>query len=264
MTPLSFSLQNTPLNYRRLYIGGVPFGTSDKEVVDYLISNLQKAGGIMEPGTPVLKNTNNPEKRYIFLELRSAEETSCMIQLDGIKFKDSALRIRRPEDFDKMPALKNQRSIPKLDTLSLGILSTKVQDSATKVFVGGLPKNLNEDQVRNLLMKYGPLKSFYLVKDVTKGIDSNLSKGYCFCEYADDRGVYNAMQFLNGSKLGTGYISVRRNQTSNYIVPVANLTEEEKRIFEARCEELIYQTCQLIQKVADIKDTGANSSEKYT
>lgn len=98
------------------------------------------------------------------------------------------------------------------------------------------------------------------MKDVSKGgTDSVVSKGYCFCEYADDRGVQNAMKFLNGMKLGTGYISVRRNQSSNYIVPVANMTEEEKRIFEVKCEEMIFQTSQLIQKVADTKDTGANS-----
>lgn len=39
--------------------------------------------------------------------------------------------------------------IPKLNLSVLGIISNTVPDSDNKVFIGGLPYNLTEDQVRN-------------------------------------------------------------------------------------------------------------------
>lgn len=39
--------------------------------------------------------------------------------------------------------------IPKLNLSVLGIISSTVPDSDNKVFIGGLPYNLSEDQVRN-------------------------------------------------------------------------------------------------------------------
>lgn len=68
-----------------------------------------------------------------------------MIQLDGIRFMDSTLRIRRPEDYDKMPTLQPRRPIPQIDTLALGIISTKVEETPLKIFIGGLPKEFNEE-----------------------------------------------------------------------------------------------------------------------
>lgn len=62
-----------------------------------------------------------------------------------------------------------------------GVVSTVVQDSPHKIFIGGLPNYLNEDQVKELLVSFGPLKGFNLVKDSATG----LSKGYAFCEYVD-------------------------------------------------------------------------------
>jgi RNA recognition motif-containing protein len=45
--------------------------------------------------------------------------------------------------------------VPQIDTLALGIISTKVEDSPTKIFIGGLPKEFSEDQIKNLLLRYG-------------------------------------------------------------------------------------------------------------
>jgi splicing factor U2AF subunit len=47
--------------------------------------------------------------------------------------------------------------------------------------VGGLPYNLTEDNVKELLTVFGALKSFHLVKE--PGMTT--SKGYGFCEFVD-------------------------------------------------------------------------------
>ena len=81
----------------------------------------------------------------MFFEFRSVEETSAAIQLDGIRFNEVNLRIRRPPEFDKNPKIEPRRAVPVLDTVALGIISTQVNDGSGKLFIGGLPKEYNED-----------------------------------------------------------------------------------------------------------------------
>ena len=51
-----------------------------------------------------------------------------------------------------------------------GVVSMVVPDSANKVFLGGLPNYLNEDQVKELLTSFGQLRAFNLVKDSATGL----------------------------------------------------------------------------------------------
>ena len=118
----------------------------------------------------------------MFFEFRSVEETSAAIQLDGIRYLDVNLRIRRPPEFEKNPEIKPRRPVPTLDTVSLGIISTQVNDGSGKLFIGGLPREYNEDQVKNLLQRHGRLRSFHLVKE-TGELNS---RGFGFCEYVDE------------------------------------------------------------------------------
>lgn len=75
----------TDLHARRLYVGGVPLTANEASIVKFLNDTLIKAKGNLDEGNPIIKSVNNPEKRFIFLELRCVEETSAMIQLDGIR-----------------------------------------------------------------------------------------------------------------------------------------------------------------------------------
>ena len=78
----------------------------------------------MDPGNPIIVSSKNTEKKFIFFEFRSIEETSAAIQLDGIRYQDVNLRIRRPPEFEKNAEIKPRRSVPILDTVALGIIST--------------------------------------------------------------------------------------------------------------------------------------------
>lgn len=161
---------------------------------NFLYETLLKAGGVLDPGNPIISSSKNTEKKFVFYEFRSVEETSAAIQLDGIRYEKANLRIRRPPEFDKNPEIKPRRPVPILDTVALGIISTQVNDGPGKLFIGGLPKEYNEDQVKNLLQRYGRLKSFHLVKETG---EAN-SRGFGFCEYADDACAENALSILNG------------------------------------------------------------------
>ncbi|RUP47624.1 hypothetical protein BC936DRAFT_145514 [Jimgerdemannia flammicorona] len=62
-----------------------------------------------------------------------------------------------------------------------GVVSTNVPDSSNKIFIGGLPLYLDDEQIVELLKSFGELRAFNLVKDSMTG----QSKGFAFCEYID-------------------------------------------------------------------------------
>merc|ERR1719284_2273234 len=139
---------------------------------------------------------------FAFLECRSIDETTQAMAFDGINFKGQSLKLRRPHDYQPIPGgggMDGFAGVP-------GVVSTVVPDSLQKVFVGGLPNYLNEEQVKELLTSFGQLKAFNLVKDVTSG----LSKGYAFAEYLDGGVTDQAIAGLNGMQLGDKKLIVQR------------------------------------------------------
>nr|8P25_A Chain A, Splicing factor U2AF 65 kDa subunit,Far upstream element-binding protein 1 [Homo sapiens] len=104
-------------------------------------------------------------------------------------------------DYQPLPGMSENPSV-----YVPGVVSTVVPDSAHKLFIGGLPNYLNDDQVKELLTSFGPLKAFNLVKDSATG----LSKGYAFCEYVDINVTDQAIAGLNGMQLGDKKLLVQR------------------------------------------------------
>ena len=125
----------------------------------------------------------------MYSTFRSIDETTQAMAFDGINFKGQSLKLRRPHDYQPMPGMSENPNynVP-------GVVSTVVPDSPHKVFLGGLPNYLNEDQVKELLTSFGQLRAFNLVKDSATG----LSKGYAFCEYVD---VSITDQAIAGNKI---------------------------------------------------------------
>jgi len=179
---------------RRLYIGGVPFGATEEAMMDFFNQQMHMAGLATGPGNPVLAVQINLDKNFAFLEIRSVDEASSALAFDGINFMGQSLKIRRPSDYKPLP---NQAG---------GDVIGLVEDSPHKVFIGGLPNYLQEEQVREILQSFGQLKAFNLVKDTA----TNLSKGYAFCEYADPQITDTAIAGLNGMQLGDKKLIVQR------------------------------------------------------
>lgn len=136
---------------------------------------------------------------------------------DGIMFHSVSLKIRRPKDYAGDVMSSAGMTVP-------GVVSTNVPDSINKVFVGGLPTYLNEEQVIELLKSFGELKAFNLVRENGNGPSkvflSNsgsewisihcLSQGFAFFEYVDAEVTDVAIQGLNGMELGDRYLVVQR------------------------------------------------------
>ncbi|XP_060523050.1 splicing factor U2AF 50 kDa subunit [Cylas formicarius] len=186
---------------RRIYVGNIPFGVTEEEMMEYFNQQMHLSGLAQAAGNPVLACQINLDKNFAFLEFRSIDETSQAMAFDGINFKGQSLKIRRPHDYQPMPGM-TESSI----AVPAGVISTVVPDSPHKIFIGGLPNYLNEDQVKELLMSFGQLKAFNLVKDTAFG----LSKGYAFAEYVDISMTDQAIAGLNGMQLGDKRLIVQR------------------------------------------------------
>lgn len=184
---------------RRLYIGSITPEVNEQNLADFFNAKMVEMNiGTGGPGNPVLAVQCNYEKNYAFIEFRSAEDATAAMAFDGIIFVNGPLKIRRPKDYSGDIANPGLH-VP-------GVVSTNVPDSINKVFVGGLPAYLNEENVMELLKTFGELKAFNLVRENGTGT----SKGFAFFEYVDPNVTEVAIQALNGMELGDRYLVVQR------------------------------------------------------
>jgi splicing factor U2AF subunit len=151
---------------RRLYIGNMPFGVTDAEVISFFNEQLRELNVTSEGnGPPVVSAQVNSEKNFAFVEFRTPEEATACMGLDNIVFRGQKLKIRRPKDYvapnGKEPDVPRY-AIP-------GVISDNVPNTPHKLYIGGLPSYLNEEQVMELLKTFGELRAFHLVRDPTTG-----------------------------------------------------------------------------------------------
>lgn len=66
-----------------------------------------------------------------------------------------------------------------------------------KLFVGNLPFNVTEDQLKEIFEKYGEIKSLKLITDRETG----RSRGFAFVEFAEKDSANNAIKEYNGQTL---------------------------------------------------------------
>lgn len=52
---------------------------SENTLKDFLYEILKKANGILDVGNPIIGSSKNTEKKFVFFEFRSVEETSAAI-----------------------------------------------------------------------------------------------------------------------------------------------------------------------------------------
>lgn len=185
---------------KRLYVGNVALGTMEDELLAFIKSKVESVGVPAE--SVVSCNIPNANGNFAFIELSSAEEATQAMSLEGTAFKGDFLRMRRPKDYVAPPG-----AAPPPEPVHVpGVVSNIVRDGPNKIFIGGLPNYLTDDQVKELLSAFGELRAFNLVRDNTTG----LGKGYGFCEYLDTAVTDQACQGLNGMELGERKLTVQR------------------------------------------------------
>ncbi|KAI6678885.1 hypothetical protein NL676_039681 [Syzygium grande] len=222
-------------------------------------------GNTAGPGDAVVNVYINHEKKFDFVEMRSVEEASNAMALDGIIFEGAPVKVRRFSDYNPSFAatLGPSQPNPNLNLGAVGLTpgSAGGLEGPDRIFVGGLPYYFTKVQVKGLLESFGPLRGFDLVKDRETGN----SKGYAFCVYQDLSVMDIACAALNGIKMGNKTLTVRRaNQGANQPKP-----EQESVLLHAQqqiaLQKLMYQLGALATKVVcltqvvtedELKDDG--------
>ena len=204
--------QQSTRHARRIYVGGLPPMANEQMVSAFFSQALVEIGGAATADA-VVNVYINFEKRFSFVEFRTVEETSNALALDQVLFEGHHIRVRRPNDYNAQAAAAFGPTQPKpgLNLEKVGLTPGPPAGgpsalSPDRIFVGGLPYYLDEDQCIQLLSQFGAVKSFDLVRDqATQG-----SKGYGFCVYEDTKVTDFACQGLNGLKMGDKVLTVRR------------------------------------------------------
>lgn len=184
-------------------MGGLPFGATEQTVIEFFNAQMRAAKLNNKTRDPIQAVRINMDKNFAFLEFKERSECTNALAFDGIEFRGAPLKIRRPLDYQP-PEDDEDLALPQIHVK--GIVSTIVKDSVNKVFLGGLPNYMNDDQVKELLEAFGPLRGFNLVKDSTTGF----SKGFGFAEYVDVRVTDQAIAALHGMEIGERRLVVQR------------------------------------------------------
>ncbi|RID50993.1 hypothetical protein BRARA_H01687 [Brassica rapa] len=216
MMPIQAMTQQATRHARRVYVGGLSPVANEQSVATFFSQVMAAVGGnTAGPGDAVVNVYINHEKKFAFVEMRSVEEASNAMSLDGIIFEGAPVKVRRPSDYNPSLAasLGPSQPSPHLNLAAVGLTpgASGGLEGPDRIFVGGLPYYFTEAQVRELLESFGALKGFDLVKDRETGN----SKGYAFCVYQDVAVTDIACVALNGIKMGDKTLTVRRaNQGS--------------------------------------------------
>ncbi|KAL9238414.1 hypothetical protein vseg_012838 [Gypsophila vaccaria] len=209
--PMQAMTQQATRHARRVYVGGLPPTANEQSVAIFFSQVMAAIGGnTAGPGDAVVNVYINHEKKFAFVEMRSVEEASNAMALDGIILEGTPVKVRRPSDYNPALAatLGPSQPSPNLNLAAVGLTPGSVGglEGPDRIFVGGLPYYFTESQIRELLESFGPLRGFDLVKDRETGN----SKGYAFCVYSDPSVTDVACAALNGIKMGDKTLTVRR------------------------------------------------------
>jgi hypothetical protein len=188
--------------------------------------------GYARPGEQLVRACSiGIDKQFGFIEFSTIELTAAALGLDGIAFNHRSdlppvsLKLKRPNDFrpDLIQGLLGPvpqvqlHLLPDNLTSSMparggggvagggyggnngGSISTSISrtvlDGPNKIFVGGLPRSMTDEQVLALLQPFGDVKGFNLVKDPT---GMYVNKGFAFCEFSNPAVTEGVVQQLNG------------------------------------------------------------------
>jgi len=79
-----------------------------------------------------------------------------------------------------------------------------------KLYVGNLPYNISDDQLRDVFARFGTPESARVITDR----DSGQSKGFGFVEFSDDEQAKAALS-LNGTEFGGRSLTVNEARPRN-------------------------------------------------
>lgn len=159
---------------KRLFVHNLPPNSNDEAIVNFF--NLQLNGlNVIGSADPCISSQIAKDGTFALLEFKNPLEATVALALDGISMEDDddmdtsnglsngnaqGLSVRRPKDYI-VPSVSDDAEADE------GVVSNMVPDTPNKISVTNIPSYLTDEQVTELLVAFGPLKAFVLVKDAS-------------------------------------------------------------------------------------------------
>jgi len=141
-----------PKEAKELFIGNTPPGTADAVLLEFLNAAMRQVGLLTGPLDPIA--TCRMNQKFAFIECRTIEDCSNCLNLDGIPFMGSMLKIGRPSKYTGpiTPSVTWQQltgqsvdssgktvdqSTKKFRELFVGNTSPEMTEVAMREFIGG-------------------------------------------------------------------------------------------------------------------------------
>ncbi|KAL0710656.1 hypothetical protein Bca4012_017634 [Brassica carinata] len=193
----SVQLTESTRRMRRLYAENVPDSASEKSLIECFNGYMLSSGSNHIKGSePCISCIINKEKSQALVEFLTPQDASAALSLDGCSFSGVNLKIRRPKDYVETTSGELEKKEP-----ATNALSDNVEDSSNKIFIGGFPKAISSEMLKEIVSVFGPLKAFRFV------INNDLNQRCAFLEYTDGSVTPKACAGLNGMKLGGSVIT---------------------------------------------------------
>lgn len=156
---------------KRLFVHNLPPSTTEDGLLQFF--NLQLNGlNVINGVDPCVSAQISTDRSFALLEFKTPEDATVALAFDGMTMEEhesnaanggadgpiEGLSIKRPKDYI-VPSSGEDENYQE------GVVSTEVPDSPNKICVSNIPPFIQEDQVTMLLVSFGELKSFVLVKD---------------------------------------------------------------------------------------------------
>lgn len=157
---------------KRLLVHNLPPSVTEETIVNFF--NLQLNGlNVIEGSDPCISAQISKDRSFALLEFKAPSDATVALALDGITMEDNdnsktengvtngdtkGLSIRRPKDYI-VPAVNDETPHEP------GVISDVVVDTQNKISISNIPLYLTDEQVTELLVSFGELKAFVLVKD---------------------------------------------------------------------------------------------------
>lgn len=155
------------------------------------------------------------EQKFIILETGSNDVIDALLKIDGIKFKNKFIKIRRPFEYDLLTTTNNLQQFHNNKKLqqqypnSQNVFKYSTQITTINyVKITGIPLIIEEEFMFDILNKFGQIKNFCFNKNYSNCLN------YCEVNYLKTDSILKISKFdiyINNNKLG---ISVNNNVVS--------------------------------------------------
>ena len=186
----------------RVYVGGIDNRITEQQLREFMNDNLRRVEGRPAPEDPALEQERGlvsevqMRQAYAFVEFYNKTDAEIALSMDGMILGHVLLRVKSPKEMLSYYAAHP----PKKYKFQNAVPST-VENGPNKIFLGSIPRDKTDLEIREIVESIGKLSAFNLVKDT----ESGLSKGYAFFTYVEPNLTERAISVLNGYSLASGH-----------------------------------------------------------